>query len=241
MALSVAGTNPAFTTGFIPITPNSTIRMENCWFDSTATDTAYGTTAGGANIGWYNESKTKLGVNTWLQLVEGYSNANVTNVVIDENGHCVQFDVLDYNSSLAFVRFTLTGDPATANVIITPIEYDKPDDAERIDFTWKLGYTCSYTAGENWSENVSSGYNITEPVQVEPNTDYIMVATRPDGVASGSAKVIGATDDGIVTQVYGTWGTGEHAFTTDATTTQLRLRAYSNVPADQYVWTLIKK
>lgn len=241
VATNTTGTNPIFTTGFIPIKPNSTVRMENCWFDSTATtETMYGTTSGGANIGWYNASKTKLGVNSWLNFTDGFSNAILTNVVVNENDYCIQFDVLDHFPDLAFVRFTLTGDSTKASITIIHNEQDKPDTSNGVVLTWKLGYTCSYTAGESWSESASSGYDITEPVQVEPNTNYIMVVTNPEGIANGSARVIGATDDGIVTQVYGTWATGEHEFTTDATTTQIRLRAYSNVYASQLVWTLIK-
>ena len=113
-----SGTSPAFVTGFIPVKPNSTIRFKNCWMDADGTAAVYGEAVGGFNQTSYDSGRVRLGSATWDKFVPGYTTSAISNCVFDENGNCIGFDILNYYPNLAFMRFTLAGDPATAIVTV---------------------------------------------------------------------------------------------------------------------------
>ena len=117
--LSASGdtaTNPIFVTGFIPVKNGDVVRLKNCFIDTNNVEnhTIYGQNGWSIQNGFYDSSKTKLGLQVWTNTASG----NYTTATADANGHVTEFAIV--GASVGYMRLCLapTSDPADAIVTV---------------------------------------------------------------------------------------------------------------------------
>lgn len=120
-ALSVANaTNPAFITGFIPVSKGQTVYLENCYFDtngingspsSTETKNYYGEACSSMNILLCAANKATLNAVSWVNA----ASSEYFTMTPDANGIVTEFIV--NRDAIAYIRLGLAGD--ASNAIIT--------------------------------------------------------------------------------------------------------------------------
>lgn len=120
-ALSVAAaTNPAFITGYIPITTGQTLYLKNCYIDtsgvngsaaSTETKNYYGEAVSSLNLVLCNSAKSIMHTLNWVSA----ATSEHLSMTPDADGIVKQIKIL--RSGVSFVRLGLAGD--APNAIIT--------------------------------------------------------------------------------------------------------------------------
>lgn len=121
-ALSVAAaTNPAFVTGYIPVTTGQTLYLENCYIDtngingsasSTETKNYYGEAVGSLYLTLCNSSKTVMHAISWVNA----ATSEHLSMTPDADGIVKQIKIL--RSGVSFVRIGLAGDAPNAIVTV---------------------------------------------------------------------------------------------------------------------------
>lgn len=115
------GTNPTFTTGFIPCKQGDTIRLKNCYIHAHGTNASYeaiyGNGAYGLRSGLYNSSKAKIGVFSWGNLSQGNDTEYITYTQNGNDYKLTEFTVALANT--AYIRLTLATDSNPADAIVT--------------------------------------------------------------------------------------------------------------------------
>lgn len=114
-----SGSNPTFTTGFIPCKQGDTIRLKNCYIHAHGDDrsTIYGNAPFGLRSGLYDSSKAKIAVFSWGNLSEGNDADKITYVRNGSDFKLTEFQIA--YSGTAFVRLTLATDTTPADAIVT--------------------------------------------------------------------------------------------------------------------------
>lgn len=107
-----SGTNPAFTTGFIPCRQGDIVKLKNCYIHAHGTNATYeaiyGNGAYGLRCGLYDASKTTLCVFSWGNLSQGGDTDKITYVQNGSNYKLTEFTIA--YADVSYIRLTLAAD-----------------------------------------------------------------------------------------------------------------------------------
>lgn len=129
------GTNPVFTTGFIPVVYGDTIRLGNCFIIAKYDISVdiYGSSGYGCALNLYDKHKRFIGCVRWSQLESAEEN---TKFSCNANADYIVTELQVIDNSFAYVRLTLAANDYANDAIVTVNEVIDGNHEVTYEFRW---------------------------------------------------------------------------------------------------------